>query len=222
MVQNFNNQAGEKKVYVDSSSRKSETAWLRDGDPVVDCVKSRAATFQGFAPNATMEQLAVLKVSLVDKLSENLQRREREKTLCTHTLTVLSRWLIRDSLRLALRHAPANRPHHQLLRDAGGIRRHRGRFDVVPNGPPAGVEGQGAMVQVARLLIPERTCRAPDPRERGVLGQLQEGWVRAPGDGAWRAAGVKGVEDWAEHLDAREGEWWQRSKVDRPTGSVPE
>lgn len=61
VVQNFNNQAGAKKVFVDSSSRKSETAWLKDGDPVVDCVKSRAATFQGFAPNATMEQLAVLK-----------------------------------------------------------------------------------------------------------------------------------------------------------------
>lgn len=61
MVQNFDNQAGDKKVYVDSSSRKSETAWLKDGDPVVDCVKSRAAVFQGFAPNATMEQLAVLK-----------------------------------------------------------------------------------------------------------------------------------------------------------------
>lgn len=61
VVQNFNNDAGAKKVFVDSSSRKSETAWLRDGDPVVDCVKSRAAVFQGFAPNATMEQLAVLK-----------------------------------------------------------------------------------------------------------------------------------------------------------------
>jgi hypothetical protein len=61
VVQNFNNQAGAKKTFVDSSSRKSETAWLRDGDPVVDCVKSRAAVFQGFAPNATMEELAVLK-----------------------------------------------------------------------------------------------------------------------------------------------------------------
>lgn len=80
---------------------------------------------------------------------------------------------------------------------------------MVPDGAPAGVEGQGAMVQVARLLIPARTGGAPDPRERGVLGQLQEGRVRASGDGAWRAAGVKGVEDWAEHLDPREGKWWQ-------------
>ncbi|KAI3392924.1 hypothetical protein diail_4973 [Diaporthe ilicicola] len=61
VVQNYNNDAKQKKVYVDSSSRKSETAWLRDGDPVVDCVKARSAVFQGFAPNSTMEQLAVLK-----------------------------------------------------------------------------------------------------------------------------------------------------------------
>lgn len=61
VVENFNGAEEAKNSYVDPSTRKSETAWLRDGDPVVDCVKARAAEFQGFAPNGTMEELAVLK-----------------------------------------------------------------------------------------------------------------------------------------------------------------
>lgn len=62
VVENYNGgQDQPKKVYIDNSQRKSETAWLADGDPVVDCIKGRAAEFQGFAPNHTMEQLAVLK-----------------------------------------------------------------------------------------------------------------------------------------------------------------
>lgn len=64
VVQNPNHEAGTEN-FVDTSSRKSETAWLRDGDPVVDCVKSRAATFQGLLATTTeagaMEELAVLK-----------------------------------------------------------------------------------------------------------------------------------------------------------------
>ncbi|KAJ4393520.1 hypothetical protein N0V93_002732 [Gnomoniopsis smithogilvyi] len=61
VVENFNKDPENKDTYVDSSQRKSETAWLEDGDAVVDCVKSRAAEFQGFAPNKSMEELAVLK-----------------------------------------------------------------------------------------------------------------------------------------------------------------
>lgn len=62
MVENYGDgDAAVKNMYIDTSQRKSETAWLADGDAVVDCVKARAAEFQGFAPNHTMEELAVLK-----------------------------------------------------------------------------------------------------------------------------------------------------------------
>lgn len=61
VVENFNKDPENKDTYVDPTQRKSETAWLADGDAVVDCVKSRAAEFQGFAPNKSMEELAVLK-----------------------------------------------------------------------------------------------------------------------------------------------------------------
>lgn len=62
VVENFGNGASAaKNSYVDPSTRKSETAWLSDADPVVACVKARAAEFQGFAPQQTMEELAVLK-----------------------------------------------------------------------------------------------------------------------------------------------------------------
>lgn len=60
-MENFNKDPENKDSYVDPTQRKSETAWLADGDAVVDCVKSRAAEFQGFAPNKSMEELAVLK-----------------------------------------------------------------------------------------------------------------------------------------------------------------
>lgn len=61
VVENFNKDPENKDTYVDPSQRKSETAWLADGDAVVDCVKTRAAEFQGFAPNKSIEELAVLK-----------------------------------------------------------------------------------------------------------------------------------------------------------------
>lgn len=60
-MENFNNDPENKDTFVDPTQRKSETAWLADGDAVVDCVKSRAAEFQGFAPNKSVEDLAVLK-----------------------------------------------------------------------------------------------------------------------------------------------------------------
>lgn len=60
-MENYNKDPDNKDTYVDPTQRKSETAWLADGDAVVDCVKSRAAEFQGFAPNKSMEELAVLK-----------------------------------------------------------------------------------------------------------------------------------------------------------------
>lgn len=60
-MENFNDDPENKNTFVDPTQRKSETAWLANGDAVVDCVKSRAAEFQGFAPNKSMEELAVLK-----------------------------------------------------------------------------------------------------------------------------------------------------------------
>lgn len=61
VVENFHKGPEIKDTHVDPTQRKSETAWLQDGDAVVDCVKSRAAEFQGFAPNKSIEELAVLK-----------------------------------------------------------------------------------------------------------------------------------------------------------------
>lgn len=46
---------------IDPNRRKSETAWLPSSDPVVSCVRQRAAEFEGYAPNATIDTLAAVR-----------------------------------------------------------------------------------------------------------------------------------------------------------------
>ncbi|CZR52524.1 uncharacterized protein PAC_02401 [Phialocephala subalpina] len=46
---------------VDGDIRRSETAWLPSPDPVVDCVRQRAANFQGLSSNKSMEALAAVR-----------------------------------------------------------------------------------------------------------------------------------------------------------------
>lgn len=41
--------------------RISETAWLPSPDPVVSCVRDRAAEFEGYAPNVTLDRLAAVR-----------------------------------------------------------------------------------------------------------------------------------------------------------------
>lgn len=55
------NDDGTKIVDVDASHRRSETAWLPSVDPVVACVRGRAAEFEGYAPNATLDALAAVR-----------------------------------------------------------------------------------------------------------------------------------------------------------------
>lgn len=41
--------------------RISETAWLPSPDPVVSCVRARAAEFEGYAPNVALDRLAAVR-----------------------------------------------------------------------------------------------------------------------------------------------------------------
>ncbi|KAF3769191.1 hypothetical protein M406DRAFT_327593 [Cryphonectria parasitica EP155] len=53
---------GSKTVNIDRNHRKSDTAWLPSEDPVVSCVRERAAEFEGYAPaNGTMDALAAVR-----------------------------------------------------------------------------------------------------------------------------------------------------------------
>ncbi|KAK0609144.1 putative prolyl 4-hydroxylase 3, partial [Lasiodiplodia hormozganensis] len=51
----------QKDHHIEATTRNSQTAWLLSPDPVVDCVRTRAAAFQGFAPNRSMDALAAVK-----------------------------------------------------------------------------------------------------------------------------------------------------------------
>lgn len=48
-------------VQTQPDRRVSETAWLPSPDPVVSCVRARAAEFEGYAPNVTLDRLAAVR-----------------------------------------------------------------------------------------------------------------------------------------------------------------
>jgi prolyl 4-hydroxylase len=56
-------QTHSKEGKTDKSHRSSETAWLPVSDPVVSCVRARAAAFQGHPPEGAMEPLAAVRYS---------------------------------------------------------------------------------------------------------------------------------------------------------------
>ncbi|KAF4999673.1 hypothetical protein FDECE_11427 [Fusarium decemcellulare] len=52
---------GDEEWEVDRSIRDSESSYLYSPDPVVDCVRQRAARFQGFASNESIDPLSALR-----------------------------------------------------------------------------------------------------------------------------------------------------------------
>lgn len=55
------NKADNDVVQNDPGRRISETAWLPSPDPVVSCVRARAAEFEGYAPDMTLDRLAAVR-----------------------------------------------------------------------------------------------------------------------------------------------------------------
>lgn len=111
VVENFNKDPENKDTYVDPTQRKSETAWLADGDAVVDCVKSRAAEFQGFAPNKSMEELAVLKYKPGGSFTPHYDCMPKPRTFETGNKVRAN-----TNLRRALIASPSDRQTHILFR----------------------------------------------------------------------------------------------------------
>lgn len=51
----------EDAVQTNPDRRISETAWLPSPNPVVSCVRARAAEFEGYAPNVSLDRLAAVR-----------------------------------------------------------------------------------------------------------------------------------------------------------------